>query len=147
MAQEDRVIVVGAGPVGAVMTLALVRKGIPVTLLEQLPDAAEDQRAATIHPPTVEMLVELGLEQEAFSAEPSGGMSAPLFQFRDRTTGELYAEFDINLLKGEVPLSVRAAVGAVQAGACGAAAHQGERHRRGAFLSPGDRVRAACRPR
>jgi 3-(3-hydroxy-phenyl)propionate hydroxylase len=100
---DNRVIVVGAGPVGAVMSLALVRKGIPVTLVESLPDAAEDQRAATVHPPTVEMLVDLGLEKEAFSAEPSGGMSAPLFHFRDRQTGELFAVFDINLLKGEVP--------------------------------------------
>jgi 3-(3-hydroxy-phenyl)propionate hydroxylase len=72
-------------------------------LIEQLPDAAEDQRAATIHSPTVEMLVELGLEMEMFSATPSGGMPAPLFQFRDRVTGELVAEFDISLLKGEVP--------------------------------------------
>jgi len=40
MHSEDRVIVSGCGPVGAVMTLALVRKGIPVTLIEQLPDAA-----------------------------------------------------------------------------------------------------------
>ena len=103
MAHEDRVIVAGAGPVGAVMTLALVKKGIPVTLLEQLPDAAEDQRAATVHPPTVEMLVELGLEQEAFSEAPSGGMSAPLFHFRDRASGELFAVFDISLLAGEVP--------------------------------------------
>ena len=103
MQTDNRVIVAGAGPVGAVTTLALVKKGIPVTLIEQLPDAAEDQRAATVHPPTVEMLVELGLETDAFSEEPSGGMSAPLFQFRDRTTGELFAVFDINLLKGEVP--------------------------------------------
>src|SRR5437588_5486511 len=102
MRNEDRVIVVGAGPVGAVMTLALVRKGIPAVLLEQLPDAAEDQRAATIHPPTVEMLVELGLEREAFSDEPSGGLSAPLFHFRERKSGELVAVFDISLLKGEV---------------------------------------------
>ena len=93
----------GAGPVGAIMTLALVKKGIPVTLLEQLPDAAEDQRAATVHPPTVEMLVELGLKDEAFSEEPSGGMSAPLFHFRDRASGELFAVFDISLLDGEVP--------------------------------------------
>jgi 3-(3-hydroxy-phenyl)propionate hydroxylase len=97
------VIVVGAGPVGAVMTLALVKKGIPVTLLEALPDAAEDQRAATVHPPTVEMLVGLGLEAEAFSDKPSGGMSAPLFHFRDRVTGELVAVFDISLLEGEIP--------------------------------------------
>ena len=102
MQNDNRVIVAGAGPVGAVMTLALVKKGIPVTLIEQLPDAAEDQRAATVHPPTVEMLCELGLEKEAFSEEPSGGMSAPLFHFRDRTTGELFAVFDISMLNGEV---------------------------------------------
>jgi 3-(3-hydroxy-phenyl)propionate hydroxylase len=101
--QDNRVIVVGAGPVGAVMTLALVKEGIPVTLLEALPDAAEDQRAATVHPPTVAMLVKLGLEDEAFSDKPSGGMSAPLFHFRDRVTGELVAVFDISLLKGEIP--------------------------------------------
>jgi 3-(3-hydroxy-phenyl)propionate hydroxylase len=104
MAQnENRVIVSGCGPVGAVMTLALVKKGIPVTLIEQLPDAAEDQRAATVHPPTVEMLVDLGLEKEMFSEEPSGGMQSPLFHFRDRATGELIAVFDISMLKGEVP--------------------------------------------
>ncbi len=103
MAQNNRVIVAGCGPVGAVLTLALVRKGIPVTLIEQLPDAAEDQRAATIHTPTVAMLVDLGLEKEMFSDAPSGGMQAPLFHFRHRATGELVAVFDISLLKGEVP--------------------------------------------
>jgi 2-polyprenyl-6-methoxyphenol hydroxylase-like FAD-dependent oxidoreductase len=101
--QDNRVIVAGCGPVGAVMTLALVEKGIPVILIEQLPDAAEDQRAASVHPPTVQMLVELGLENEMFSDAPTGGMPAPLFHFRDRTTGGLIAEFDINLLKGEIP--------------------------------------------
>jgi 3-(3-hydroxy-phenyl)propionate hydroxylase len=100
---DNRVIVAGCGPVGAVITLALIKKGIPVTLIEQLPDAAEDQRAATIHPPTIEMLVELGLEAEMFSEAPTGGMPAPLFHFRDRATGELIAVFDISLLKGEVP--------------------------------------------
>jgi 3-(3-hydroxy-phenyl)propionate hydroxylase len=104
MAENDeRVIIVGCGPVGAVLALALTRKGIPVTIIEQLPDAAEDQRAATIHPPTVEMLVRLGLEAEMFSKEPTGGLPAPLFHFRDRATGELVAVFDIGLLKGEVP--------------------------------------------
>ncbi len=102
-ANDQRVIVCGCGPVGAVLALALVRCGIPVTLIEQLPDAAEDQRAATIHPPTVEMLVALGLEAEMFSESPSGGMPAPLFHFRDRASGELIAVFDIGLLKGEVP--------------------------------------------
>ncbi|MGB6537701.1 MAG: FAD-dependent monooxygenase [Xanthobacteraceae bacterium] len=101
--KDNRVIVSGCGPVGAVITLALVKRGVPVTLIEQLPDAAEDQRAATIHTPTVEMLVDLGLDKEMFSEAPSGGMQAPLFHFRDRATGELIAVFDISLLTGEVP--------------------------------------------
>src|SRR5882724_4486300 len=103
MQHGDRVIVVGAGPVGAVSALALVRKGIPVTLIEAEAEPPEDQRAATIHPPTVEMLVELGLKDEAFAEDASGGMPAPLFHFRDRVTGELVAVFDISLLEGEVP--------------------------------------------
>ena len=75
---DDRVIVVGAGPVGAIMTLALVTKGIPVTLIEAEADAVEDQRAATVHPPTVEMLAKLGLKDVAFSEEPRGGLQSPM---------------------------------------------------------------------
>jgi 3-(3-hydroxy-phenyl)propionate hydroxylase len=99
----NRVIISGAGPVGAVLALALVKRGVPVTLIEQYPDAPEDQRAATIHPPTIAMLVDLGLEKEMFSKEPTGGMESPLFHFRDRMTGELIAVFDLGLLDGEVP--------------------------------------------
>jgi 3-(3-hydroxy-phenyl)propionate hydroxylase len=103
MRQDDRVIVVGAGPVGAVTALALVKKGIPVTLIEAEAEPPEDQRAATIHPPTVEMLAELGLKDEAFAEDASGGLLSPIFHFRDRVTGELVAVFDISLLEGEVP--------------------------------------------
>ncbi|MFY9692204.1 MAG: FAD-dependent monooxygenase [Xanthobacteraceae bacterium] len=100
---KQRVIVVGAGPVGVIATLALVRKGIPVLLIEAEPEPVEDQRAATIHAPTLEMLADLGLRQQAFADDASGGFQAPLFQFRDRATGELVATFDIRLLEGEVP--------------------------------------------
>jgi 3-(3-hydroxy-phenyl)propionate hydroxylase len=103
MRQDDRVVVVGAGPVGAVTALALVKKGIPVTLIEAEAEPPEDQRAATIHPPTVSMLAELGLKDEAFAEDASGGMLSPIFHFRDRVTGELVAVFDISLLEGEVP--------------------------------------------
>jgi 3-(3-hydroxy-phenyl)propionate hydroxylase len=103
MQRDDRVIVVGGGPVGAVTALALVKQGIPVVLLEAEAEPPEDQRAATIHPPTVEMLAELGLEDEAFTEDASGGLVSPIFHFRDRVTGELVAVFDIGLLEGEVP--------------------------------------------
>jgi len=100
---KQRVIVVGAGPVGAIMALALVRKGIPVLLLEAEPEPVEDQRAATIHAPTLEMLADLGLKQQAFAEHASGGFQAPIFQFRDRASNELVAVFDIRLLDDEIP--------------------------------------------
>jgi 3-(3-hydroxy-phenyl)propionate hydroxylase len=97
------VIVAGAGPVGAIMALALVRKGIAVTLVEAESEPVEDQRAATIHAPTLEMLVDLGLKELAFAEDASGGFAAPLFKFHDRRTGEVVAVFDIRLLDGEIP--------------------------------------------
>jgi 3-(3-hydroxy-phenyl)propionate hydroxylase len=103
MQSENRVIVVGAGPVGVIMALALVRKGVPVLLLEAETGPVEDQRAATIHPPTLEMLADLGLIEQAFAEDASGGFQAPVFHIRDRATGELVAVFDIRMLEGEVP--------------------------------------------
>jgi 3-(3-hydroxy-phenyl)propionate hydroxylase len=99
---ESGAIVVGCGPVGAVMALALSVREIPVMLLEAEPAPVEDHRAATIHPPTVEMLFELGLKDEAFSEASSGGLLAPLFHFRDRVTGDLVGAFDVRMLDGEV---------------------------------------------
>jgi len=98
MKMVERVIVAGAGPVGAVMALALVKKGIPVLLLEADAEPREDQRAATVHPPTVAMLAELGLKDDAFET----GLQSPIFHFRDRITGDLVAVFDVKVLDGEV---------------------------------------------
>lgn len=103
MVHENRVLVVGCGPVGAIMALALARKGIPVTLLEAEAEPVEDQRAATVHPPTVEMLADLGLKDDAFSDEASGGLQSPIFHYRDRGSGDLIAAFDVSVLNGEVP--------------------------------------------
>ncbi|MBC7780394.1 MAG: FAD-dependent monooxygenase [Proteobacteria bacterium] len=98
MPHSDRIYVVGAGPVGAVMTLALARRGIPVTLLEAEPGPVDDQRAATVHPPTIEMLEELGIEKDGWET----GLQSPLFHFWDRVTGERIAEFDLGVLKDEI---------------------------------------------
>ena len=55
MVRRCNVIVVGCGPVGLVMTLALLKRGIPVTALESLAELIEDQRASLIQPPSLEM--------------------------------------------------------------------------------------------
>jgi len=65
MAEKDnaseRVIIVGAGPVGSVLALALRQRGIPILLIDQLAAPERDCRAASCHPPTIAMLEQLGL--------------------------------------------------------------------------------------
>ena len=59
-----RAVIVGAGPVGMVCALALNRRGVPVTVFEQEPAPVTDQRAASIHPTTLELLDDLGVTAE-----------------------------------------------------------------------------------
>jgi len=59
-----RVLIVGAGPVGMVCALALNRRGVAVTVCEQEPAPVRDQRAASIHPPTLTLLDELGVTRK-----------------------------------------------------------------------------------
>lgn len=95
----DRILIVGAGPVGMVCALALNRAGIRVTVLEQEPGPVEDQRAASLHPPTIEMLDALGIAQQIIPL----GLISTAYQFRDRLDGSVVAQFDLGLLKDEFP--------------------------------------------
>lgn len=93
---SDRVIVVGAGPVGLTCAGLLARAGIPVLLLEATAERARDLRASTWHPPTLDMIEELGL------AEPliARGLVTPTWQVRMHPSGER-AVFDLGVLAGE----------------------------------------------
>jgi 3-(3-hydroxy-phenyl)propionate hydroxylase len=91
--QRKPVIVVGAGPVGLCLTLALTQAELPVVLVESLPDETfldQVPRAGTNHPPTLEMFARIGLYQRI---EPRG-LIAPIFHYWDRTGPELIAAFD-----------------------------------------------------
>ena len=96
--QGERVVIVGCGPVGMVLALALYRKGIPVTVLERAPEPIEDQRAAAIQPSSLEMLARLGVYDEILEK----GLVSPTFHYRDRVSGELVAEFDFSMLSGMI---------------------------------------------
>ena len=52
----DRVIVVGAGPVGLAASMLLAEQDIPVLILEADLVISDDLRASTFHPPTLDML-------------------------------------------------------------------------------------------
>jgi 3-(3-hydroxy-phenyl)propionate hydroxylase len=94
---RNRVLVVGAGPVGMVCALALNRAGIKVTVFEQEPAPVHDQRAASIHPTTLEMLDELNVTQAILPR----GLVSETYQYRDRQTGELIAQFNLADLRDE----------------------------------------------
>lgn len=92
----DRVIVVGAGPVGLTCAALLARAAIPVLVLEATLARGRDLRASTWHPPTLDMLDELGL------AAPLGaaGLVCPTWQVRMHPSGER-AVFDLGVLADE----------------------------------------------
>ena len=92
-----RVIIVGAGPVGMVCALALNKRGIPVTVFEQEPAPVRDQRAASIHPPTLELLDALGVTGKIIPH----GLVSERYRFHDRVTNSVVAEFDLALLRDE----------------------------------------------
>jgi 3-(3-hydroxy-phenyl)propionate hydroxylase len=93
MATDERVIIAGAGPVGLIGALYLGRRGVPVTVIEALTQPAEDLRASTFHPPTLDMLEDLGLLEWMLPR----GLVSPVFQHRDRPTGEVFS-FDLGLI-------------------------------------------------
>ena len=93
---SEQVIISGAGPVGCTAALLLARAGIEVTLLEEKDHLVEDLRASTFHPPSLEMLDQLGVTDTLLPQ----GLIASTYQYRDKVSGE-YAEFDLGLLKDQ----------------------------------------------
>ncbi|MFZ4689846.1 MAG: FAD-dependent oxidoreductase [Polymorphobacter sp.] len=99
---DHDVIVAGGGPVGAIAGYALARAGLKVLVVESDSHCAEDLRASTFHPPTLEMLDALGL----LDAMMPMGLKAPVYQYRIRQTGEILA-FDLGELADRIAYPFR----------------------------------------
>lgn len=100
--QSASVVVAGMGPVGMTAALALGRAGVHVTVLEAGDALATESRASTFHPPTLEILHDLGVAEELIAA----GLRAPTFQYRERH-GEVLAELDMSLLADDTRFPFR----------------------------------------
>ena len=98
MAKSDPVAVVGAGPVGLCLALALAQQDVAVVLVEAMNDGNfldQVPRAGSNHPTTLEFFDRIGLYEKM---EPRG-LIAPKFHYWDRQDNALIAEFDHVLLK------------------------------------------------
>ena len=96
MSDKDRVLISGAGPVGCSAALYLAQRGIPVTLVEAAADLPEDLRASTFHPPTLDMLDDLGVVDKVIEQ----GIVCPIWQYRDTREG-VVAEWDLSVLEND----------------------------------------------
>lgn len=96
------IVIAGAGPCGSTLALSLARQNIPVILLEKHPSLPRDLRASTFHPPSLEMLDELGVAQTMIDQ----GLIVDRYQYRDRRTGEV-AEFDMRLIADDTRFPFR----------------------------------------
>src|SRR5262245_12386328 len=100
MNSSDRVVVIGAGPVGLCLSLALAQQGVAVSLIETLGDdnfLEQVPRAGTNHPATLEMFDRIGLYEKI---EPRG-IIAPVFHYWNRHEKKLIAAFDHIHLKDD----------------------------------------------
>jgi 3-(3-hydroxy-phenyl)propionate hydroxylase len=87
---ERRVMIAGGGPIGLLCAWLLGRHGIPVLLFDENEGPQADPRAATTHPATLDLLAEDGLADDMERV----GLVAPIFQFWDRPSASLVAQFD-----------------------------------------------------
>jgi len=94
---ERRVLISGGGPVGLLCAWLLGRRGLPVVVFDDNSELQNDPRAATTHPATLDLLEEDGLADDMARV----GLVAPIFQFWDRPSGQLVAEFDHAVLKDD----------------------------------------------
>src|SRR6476661_5445426 len=98
MAADDRrVLISGGGPVGLLCAWLLGRRGLPVLVFDENSELQPDPRAATTHPATLDLLDEDGLVDDMKRV----GLVAPIFQFWDRPSASLVAQFDHAILKND----------------------------------------------
>jgi 3-(3-hydroxy-phenyl)propionate hydroxylase len=94
---QRRILIAGGGPVGLLCAWLLGRCGLPVRLFDNNSTLQADPRAATTHPATLDLLAEDGLDADMARV----GLVAPIFQFWDRPSQQLVAQFDHAVLKGD----------------------------------------------
>ena len=95
MPVEERVAVVGAGPVGLLSALGLAQAGIPVVVIEHASEIIASPRAIVYHWSVLEGLNRLGLLEEALDV----GFAKQDYTYLDFATGEKI-NYSLDVLDG-----------------------------------------------
>jgi 3-(3-hydroxy-phenyl)propionate hydroxylase len=95
--EKRRILIAGGGPVGLLCAWLLGRRGLPVRLFDNNSGLQADPRAATTHPATLDLLSEDGFDDDMARV----GLVAPIFQFWDRPSQQLVAQFDHAVLTND----------------------------------------------
>ena len=86
------VLIAGAGPVGLTAALGLARLGVRVEVFEKRPTPNLTSKGSTFHPPTLEILDELGVADNALR----NGERASAIDYYDR--GRRVARLEMSLI-------------------------------------------------
>jgi 3-(3-hydroxy-phenyl)propionate hydroxylase len=97
------VIIVGAGPVGLSLALALARKGVPFQIFEAMPELSDEARASTFHPATLEMFAEWGVIDDVLAL----GHKVDRLMYWERESLQCLGEFDYKLIANDTPYPFR----------------------------------------
>ncbi|MCH9696003.1 MAG: FAD-dependent monooxygenase [Gammaproteobacteria bacterium] len=90
MSQATTVLIAGAGPVGLTSALALAQRNIKVMVVDSAVGVDTRMRASTFHPPTLDMIAELGLANKLLEQ----GLRVAEFQLRHHES-ERAVKFDL----------------------------------------------------
>lgn len=100
---QKPILIIGAGPVGLSLGLALGRADIPAQVFEADAELNTQIRASTFHPPTLELFAQWGVVEEVIRH----GYKVDRLQYWERDPRRVVADFDYSAIANDTPYPYR----------------------------------------